>query len=453
MTPMTFWASLVPWLYEKMAADTSCRRRNQLSTRAGACRRTSQEVITMLKVPRTMPMRGESTMKAAILAIPESTSPSCPSAGRVAPIIPPARAWDEEEGSPHHQVRRFQTMAPTSEANTTTSTASKPRAFSMSKWMTPLPMVFATWSSPPRKAGSAATKLKKAAQPTATSGASTRVETTVAMELAASWKPLRKSNASATRTRRMTTARSMAQAGSSASGVLEDHALDHVGHVLGLVRGGLDEVQDLLPLHDRERVASALEELGQGGAQQRVGLVLQRVDLAAGRQDPIGLLEIAHGPHRRRIGEVEHVVDGGEEPVDGGAVEGGDELGVESLEGPVGHVGAGVLHVLDGLHLAGDVGEVLEQFLEEARALDGLGGLLLEVVEEIVRLGHELLEHREGLRLPSRARKIPVCIRLSNESGGPRRRSPPARTFFLQAPGLPGGVAVPRADPLRSRRG
>src|SRR5574342_772612 len=277
MTPMTFWASLVPWLYEKMAADTSCRRRNQLSTRAGACRRTSQEVITMLKVPRTMPMRGESTMKAAILAIPESTSPSCPSAGRVAPIIPPARAWDEEEGSPHHQVRRFQTMAPTSEANTTTSTASKPRAFSMSKWMTPLPMVFATWSSPPMKAGSAATKLKKAAQPTATSGASTRVETTVAMELAASWKPLMKSKASATRTRRMTTARSMAEVGPGRSGsaVLQDHALDHVGHVLGPVGGGLDEVQDLLPLHHRERVGPALEELGQGGAQQRVGLVLQ----------------------------------------------------------------------------------------------------------------------------------------------------------------------------------
>ena len=36
----------------------------------------------------------------------------------------------------------------------------------------------------------AATKLKKAAQMTAWPGVSTRVETTVAMEFAASWNPL-----------------------------------------------------------------------------------------------------------------------------------------------------------------------------------------------------------------------------------------------------------------------
>ena len=46
----------------------------------------------------------------------------------------------------------------------------------------------------------AAAKLKKAAQMTGFPGVSTRVETTVAMELAASWKPLRKSKMNATRT-------------------------------------------------------------------------------------------------------------------------------------------------------------------------------------------------------------------------------------------------------------
>ena len=46
----------------------------------------------------------------------------------------------------------------------------------------------------------AATKLNNAAQTTATPGESTRVETTVAMELALSWKPLMKSKISATRT-------------------------------------------------------------------------------------------------------------------------------------------------------------------------------------------------------------------------------------------------------------
>ena len=46
----------------------------------------------------------------------------------------------------------------------------------------PLPTVFAT----PSPSTNAATKLKKAAQTTALRGESTRVETTVAIELAAS---------------------------------------------------------------------------------------------------------------------------------------------------------------------------------------------------------------------------------------------------------------------------
>src|SRR4051812_46818251 len=45
----------------------------------------------------------------------------------------------------------------------------------------------------------AAMKLKNAAHRTACVGLNTRVETTVAIELAASWKPLRKSNTSATK--------------------------------------------------------------------------------------------------------------------------------------------------------------------------------------------------------------------------------------------------------------
>ena len=60
----------------------------------------------------------------------------------------------------------------------------------------PLPTVFAT-AVPKKKA---ATKLKKAAQATALPGESTRVETTVAIELAASWKPLMKSKSNATPT-------------------------------------------------------------------------------------------------------------------------------------------------------------------------------------------------------------------------------------------------------------
>ncbi len=55
-------------------------------------------------------------------------------------------------------------------------------------WMSiiPEPIVFATAVPKMKKAA----KLKKAAQTTALPGESTRVDTTVAIELAASWNPL-----------------------------------------------------------------------------------------------------------------------------------------------------------------------------------------------------------------------------------------------------------------------
>ena len=67
----------------------------------------------------------------------------------------------------------------------------------------PLPIVRATLTPNPN----AATKLKNAAQTTAWVGLSTRVETTVAIELAASWKPLMKSKTRATTTMKTTRAR------------------------------------------------------------------------------------------------------------------------------------------------------------------------------------------------------------------------------------------------------
>ena len=82
-------------------------------------------------------------------------------------------------GIPKYHVIRFQVMAPMSPPRMThwsTTAAST----------TPLPTVVATWTPKPN----AATKLKNAAHATACIGVRTRVETTVAIELAASWKPL-----------------------------------------------------------------------------------------------------------------------------------------------------------------------------------------------------------------------------------------------------------------------
>src|SRR6185295_6346625 len=95
----------------------------------------------------------------------------------------------------------------------------------------PLPMVLATLV--PRT--KAATKLKKAAQATALWGDRTRVETTVAIEFAASWKPFRKSNVSATRMMKTTWA--VAAVKGAPSGVLDHDVADDMGVVLALIAG------------------------------------------------------------------------------------------------------------------------------------------------------------------------------------------------------------------------
>ena len=109
----------------------------------------------------------------------------------------------------------------------------------------------------PSSTGAAEMKLK-AAHAMRQSGESTRVDTTVAMEFAASWKPLMKSNARATRISSTTMAMSMEsrrarRRGSPSDQVryaCQDDALEHVRDVLGAIGGGLDEVDDLLPLQE-----------------------------------------------------------------------------------------------------------------------------------------------------------------------------------------------------------
>ena len=102
-----------------------------------------------------------------------------------APASPPMRAWLEDDGSPSHQVNRFHAMAPVRAA---TSVAMVTTPLSTS----PLLMVPAT-----AVPSMAPTRLKKAARAMAWRGVRTLVETTVAMALAASWKPLMYSNTKA----------------------------------------------------------------------------------------------------------------------------------------------------------------------------------------------------------------------------------------------------------------
>src|SRR6201989_3034734 len=103
--------------------------------------------------------------------------------------------------------------------------------------------------------------LNAAANATACCGFSTPVETTVAIEFAASWKPFMKSNATASATSSATTPNEISvtvtgaprptgtsggpprgrgpaweRPGAWPSRVLQDHALDQVGDVLAAVR-------------------------------------------------------------------------------------------------------------------------------------------------------------------------------------------------------------------------
>src|SRR3954468_19914120 len=90
----------------------------------------------------------------------------------------------------------------------------------------PLPTVDATdrWNTPQ------ASTLKNAAQITACQGLSTPVETTVAIEFAASWKPFMKSNTSASSTSNTSVMETWP--GSMISGVFEHDAFDDVRDVL-----------------------------------------------------------------------------------------------------------------------------------------------------------------------------------------------------------------------------
>src|SRR5919106_3783174 len=391
MIPMVFWASLPPWPRLKAAADSSWRRRNRPSTRAGLARRKIHKLASMRVNPRASPNSGDSGMNRMVFCrLPASRTPG-PALATPAPAKPPISACDEEVGSPSHRVRKFQAMAPTSPAKITASLTTAESTI----W----PTVLATWVWKTRKA----TKLNSAAQTTATRGASTRVETTVAIELAASWKPLEKSNTSASTTMATTVTRAR-------SGILDDDGLHRVGDVFEAVERLLELLDDVLPdEHVAGRVLGVeVVEVGPGPPVQPVSLVLELVDgdevaaqplllepaqaaqpLGGRRGRPVdqpGLLDhrlqrLHHPVQDQHVGRgldgVEHVVQLAGEGVDVLPVEGGDEGRVEPRVDGVGEPVALVLGLDQALGLHLRVDEVLDHVQE-------LPGALGEVVRDLV---------------------------------------------------------------------
>src|ERR1035437_2285599 len=146
----------------------------------------------MTRKPKTKPKTGDKiigTMTFQISPVPNHqcfglgtdqtrTSQLLWAAARHAPHKPPMSACDELDGIPNHQVNRFQRMAATRAQIRTSDVATfgstRPEAIVLA---TALPM-------------KAPTRLVTVASATACRGDNTLVATTVAMELAVSWKPL-----------------------------------------------------------------------------------------------------------------------------------------------------------------------------------------------------------------------------------------------------------------------
>src|SRR5688572_1801302 len=105
----------------------------------------------------------------------------------------------------------------------------------------------------------------------------------VAIELAASWKPLTKSKASAS---------PMIAQATQRSGIFQDDPFEDVGHVLAAVGGRLEILVDVLPLDDLGRLVLVVEERGQGVLLDPVRLVLLPVDGDAPLQDLRSVLHV-----------------------------------------------------------------------------------------------------------------------------------------------------------------
>ena len=83
-----------------IAADSSCRRRNQRSTLAGVVRRQIQATNTIISEPNTKPNKGETKIKATVRMMPVAISALVPALAITAPTIPPINACEELLGIP-----------------------------------------------------------------------------------------------------------------------------------------------------------------------------------------------------------------------------------------------------------------------------------------------------------------------------------------------------------------
>src|SRR5690606_492036 len=366
-------------------------------------------LITAIRMPMTIrprvkPARGEVTMgrttfqKMPWLLVQSSaardqisTSKLLSAADSAAPIRPPIRAWLDEDGRPNHQVIRFQMTPPdsaqmiTCELTTSTSASIRPEE-----------LILAT-AEPQR----APTRFMKAARATACIGVSTLVATTVAMELAVSWKPLMYSNTRATSTTTSTSSRAVLMG----SGVLEDDVVDHVAGIAAAVDGLLEDLEQVL----EDQVAHRVLFLGVGVPvqlqDQPVGLGLDGLQLVvelAGGVQVHALAQQRNHLLQHHAGALEH----------GGA---GDEVHVG---GPGRGKGVALGELLDHLRdLVQGVGQRLD-VLALQRGHEGVDQLLVDLGEQVLLPLPGLLEALQGTLGRRRAQELAEGAGALAGSGG-----------------------------------
>ena len=139
-------------------------------------------VTIAIKKAMNPPMKGAKKMNKITLIISAEAITPNPACATAAPANPPIKVCEELEGIPSHHVNKFQKVA----ANNPAKITHKSMALLSTVFATVLPTLISNTQK--------ASTLNDAAQITACKGDRTLVETTVAIEFAASWKPLTKSN-------------------------------------------------------------------------------------------------------------------------------------------------------------------------------------------------------------------------------------------------------------------
>src|SRR5687768_6834551 len=395
MTPIVFCASFVPWVNATKPAETTWSRRKILVTIPGRRVRKIQRIPSTIAAASTIPSSGDaSDGRRTFSTTPSTSTTSNPFAAIAAPSTPPINAWLELVGSPMYHVNRFQVIAPTTPARTTSSVIASASTI-------PVATVAATSTET-----SAQAKFRIAANTTATRGDSARVETLVAIAFAASWKPFVKSKNSAT-TMTATRVRSTVLLA-----VLDQDRLEHVARCLERVYGLFQLLVDVFPADDRDRVLPGAEELRDGLPHEPVTFVLEDAELAERVVRFLEAVEVAHARVQCRRGAIDHVallarplgnpahvvqlevrrcvvdvvadvVERGREPEDVVSVERRHERPVDEPDQLGRQLVAVVLALLDpGDQLAAVLGVPREQLGEESGDLDDVARGLREQLEE-----------------------------------------------------------------------